>query len=75
MPLEDMQIISVVFADSVISEGFGKLCAPSPPLARQIKQLMKVGARGSYHARWWHVHVASAFPLSYHYRPVLPWDS
>jgi hypothetical protein len=36
-----------------------------------IKRLIKVGARISYHARRWHVHVASAFPLAHHYRAVL----
>jgi hypothetical protein len=36
-----------------------------------IKRLIKVGARVSYHARRWHVHVASAFPLAHHYRAVL----
>ncbi len=30
-----------------------------------IKRLIKVGARISYHARRWYVHVASAFPLSH----------
>jgi hypothetical protein len=38
-----------------------------------IKHLSKVGARVSYHARRWYVHVASAFPLSHHYRAVLAW--
>src|SRR5208337_3939479 len=38
-----------------------------------IKRLIKVGARVSYHARRWCVHVASAFPLSHHYRAVLAW--
>ncbi len=28
------------------------------------------GARVSYHAKRWHVHVASAFPLARHYRAV-----
>ena len=36
-----------------------------------IKRLIKIGARVSYHARKWHVHVASAFPLAHHYRAVL----
>ncbi len=36
-----------------------------------IKRLIKVGARVSYHARRWYVHVASAFPLAHHYRAVL----
>jgi hypothetical protein len=36
-----------------------------------IKRLIKVGARVSYHARRWYVHVASAFPLAHHYRSVL----
>jgi hypothetical protein len=35
-----------------------------------IKRLVKVGARISYHARRWYVHVASAFPLVEHYRAV-----
>jgi Transposase DDE domain group 1 len=38
-----------------------------------IKRLIKVGARISYHARRWYVHVASAFPLAHHYRAVLAW--
>ena len=38
-----------------------------------IKRLIKVGARISYHARRWYVHVASAFPLTHHYRVVLAW--
>ena len=33
-PLEDMQIISAIFADSVISEGFGKYCIPQPKTIR-----------------------------------------
>ncbi|MGA8572741.1 MAG: hypothetical protein ACLP7A_05540 [Desulfobaccales bacterium] len=36
-----------------------------------IKRLIKVGARVSYHARRWYVHVASAFPLAHHYHAVL----
>ena len=36
-----------------------------------IKRLIKVGARVSYHAKKWHVHVASAFPLAHYYRAVL----
>ena len=35
-----------------------------------IKRLIKVGARVSYHARRWLVHVASGFPLAHHYRTV-----
>ena len=35
-----------------------------------IKRLIKVGARVSYHARRWYVHIASAFPLAHHYRAV-----
>jgi len=38
-----------------------------------IKRLIKVGAKISYHARRWYVHVASAFPLAHHYRVVLAW--
>jgi len=29
-----------------------------------------VRTRVSYHAKKWHVHVASAFPLAHHYRAV-----
>jgi hypothetical protein len=36
-----------------------------------IKRLVKEGARVSYHARRWYVHVASAFPLAHHYQAVL----
>jgi hypothetical protein len=36
-----------------------------------IRRLFKVGARVVYHARRWHVHVASAFPLSRYYRILL----
>ena len=38
-----------------------------------IKRLIKVGARVSYHARRWYVHVASAFPLAHQYRAVRAW--
>jgi hypothetical protein len=31
MPLEDMEIISAIFADTGISEGFGKLALIEPP--------------------------------------------
>jgi hypothetical protein len=57
----------------VIREEFGKLCAPSLALDWQIKRLIEVEARVSYHARRWYVHVASAFPLAHHYRAVLAW--
>jgi len=40
-----------------------------------IKRLIKVGARVSYHARRWYVHVASAFPLAHHYRTLLAWGA
>ncbi len=36
-----------------------------------IKRLIKVGARVSYLARRWYVHIASAFPLAFDYRSVL----
>lgn len=36
-----------------------------------IMRLVKAGARIVYHARYWYVHVASAFPLKHHYRAVL----
>ncbi len=35
-----------------------------------IRRLIKAGARVSYHAKKWHVHMASAFPLTHHYRAV-----
>jgi hypothetical protein len=35
-----------------------------------IPRLIKVGARVSCHARKWHVHVSTAFPLAAHYRAV-----
>jgi len=38
-----------------------------------IMRLVKVGARIIYHARYWHVHIASAFALGHHYRAVLGW--
>jgi len=44
-----------------------------PALRLAIGKDHKVGARVSYHARLWYVHVASAFPLSHHYRAVLAW--
>ena len=36
-----------------------------------IRRMVKVASRISYHGRYWWVHVASAFPLSHHYRAVL----
>jgi hypothetical protein len=36
-----------------------------------INNLIKVGARVSYHAPQWYVHVTSALPLVHHYRAVL----
>ena len=39
-----------------------------------ITRLVKAGARIVYHARRWHVHVASAFPLWHHDRAVLGWQ-
>ncbi|MFC1895546.1 IS1380 family transposase [Thermodesulfobacteriota bacterium] len=38
-----------------------------------ITRLVKAGARIVYQARYWHVHVASAFSLAHHYRAVLGW--
>ena len=38
---------------------------------RSIEWLIRIGARVSYHAKKWHVHVASAFPLAHYYRAVL----
>jgi hypothetical protein len=51
----------------------GKLYAPLLALDWQIKRLIEVEARVSYHARRWYVHVASDFPLAHHYRAVLAW--
>jgi hypothetical protein len=42
---------------------------------RLIERLTKGGARVSYHARRWQVHVASAFPLAHHYKAVLAYGS
>lgn len=39
-----------------------------------IPRLVKADARIVYHARYWYVHVASAFPLGHHYRAVLVWQ-
>ena len=36
-----------------------------------IMRLIKAGARIVYHARYWHVHIASAFVLRRHYQAVL----
>ena len=68
--------IQTIFAFShspSISLSHGKLRAPSLALDWQIKRLIEVEARVSYHARRWYVHVASAFPLAHHYRAVLAW--
>ena len=35
-----------------------------------ILRLIKAGARVSYNARKWHVHVSTAFPLAHHYQEV-----
>ena len=35
-----------------------------------ILRLIKVGARVSCHARKWHVHISTAFPLAAHYREI-----
>ncbi len=39
-------------------------------LARVFTMFGWSGPRVSYHAKRWHVHVASAFPLARHYRAV-----
>ncbi len=36
-----------------------------------IRRMVKVASRISYHGRYWWVLVASAFPLSHHYRAAL----
>ena len=70
---------AVMWAISASSEYFsrapdsGKLRAPSLAPDWQIKRLIEVEARVSYHARRWYVHVASAFSLAHHYRAVLAW--
>jgi hypothetical protein len=66
-------MISGIFPAQAIIADPGKLCAPSLALDWQIKRLIEVEARVSYHARRWYVHVASAFPLAHHYRAVLAW--
>ena len=38
-----------------------------PSIDSIIRRLVKVGARLVYHARRWHIHVASAFPLGRYY--------
>ena len=68
-----MEIKHADFVDPMISFWSGKLRAPSLALDWQIKRLIEVEARVSYHARRWYVHVASAFPLAHHYRAVLAW--
>jgi hypothetical protein len=40
-----------------------------------IKQLIKVGARVSYHARRWYAPEASAFALARYYRAVMAWGT
>ena len=67
----DRRSISI-FLGNLITLCCGKLCAPSLALGWQIKRLIEVEARVSYHARRWYVHVASAFPLVHHYRAVWP---
>jgi hypothetical protein len=68
-----MGTIPAISVGSVISEASGKIRAPSLALDWQIKRLIEVKARVSYHARRWYVHVASAFPLAHYYRAVLAW--
>jgi hypothetical protein len=48
---------------------------PPSATAWPIDRLIKMGARVSYQARRWYVHIASAFPLAHHYRVVLTWGS
>ena len=36
-----------------------------------IRRLIKVAGTVAYHARYWHIHVSSAFPLQQHYGAVL----
>jgi hypothetical protein len=38
MPLEDMEIISAVFAGSLIREGFGRLCGPGQSFIMLIER-------------------------------------
>ncbi|MGA2937052.1 MAG: hypothetical protein ABSF52_08145 [Syntrophobacteraceae bacterium] len=39
-----------------------------PSIGSIIRRLVKVGARVVYHARRWHVHIASAFSFARYYR-------
>ena len=43
------------------------------PVYGWIKKYQKVGDRVPYHVWRRYVHVASAFPLSHHYRALLRW--
>jgi hypothetical protein len=38
-----------------------------------IMRLIIAGARIVYHARYWQVHIASAFSLRHHYRAIFGW--
>jgi len=40
---------------------------------RRPPRHIKAGARIVYHARYWQVHIASAFSLRHHYRAILGW--
>ena len=45
------------------------------PVDWLIKSLIKVGAKVSYHARTWCIHIAPGlFPLAHHYRALLAWS-
>jgi hypothetical protein len=73
--ISHINLISAIFSASPIVPALGELRAPSLTLDWLIKRPIKVGARVSYLARRWSVHVASAFPLAHQYRAVLAWGS
>jgi hypothetical protein len=72
-PHQEPMALCPSYSPYIDGEYSGKLCAPSLALDWQIKRLIEVEARVSYHARRWYVHVASDFPLAHHYRAVLAW--
>jgi hypothetical protein len=75
MTAKHMHFKPIISGGLVISLSEGKIRAPSLALDWQIKRLIGVEARVSYHARRWYVHVAPAFPLAHRYQAVLAWGS
>jgi hypothetical protein len=68
--MQTLSLISGSFWETLV---LASLRAPSLALDWQIKRLIEVEARVSYHARRWYVHDASAFLLAHHYRAVPAW--